>query len=194
MPRRRTRRASPPVLGFLVVFVAVLGLSGCGLVASDDDASEPTPTAATDPLAATTTTPTAVVPEGLPIQTFELKIGDCFNRYDEIVTEAGEAAGTRTTKVPCTTPHGNEVIALLTRPEDATQPFPGTTALTEWAQTECYAIFPTVLGIDYEVSRYEIGSFVPTESQWVEGLYRTVHCYVFLPDEQTTGTVRGIGR
>lgn len=177
----------------------LLALSGCGLLPGDDETADPTPPAAVAPDLGAPLTPTAPeVPVGLPIQSFELATGQCFNRYDDEVTEAGAAAGSRTTIVDCASPHGNEVIAELTHPALAAEPFPGTSALNEWGQAECYKVFPSYLGIDYELSAYEIGQFVPTEDQWIQGSYRTVHCYVYLPGDDgavdTTGTARNIAR
>jgi hypothetical protein len=168
-------------------------LSGCSVLNRDDEVAEPTPT--TTDGAATAPPVAPPTPTGLPLQTFQLETGQCFNTYDEPVTQAGAAAGSTTTSVPCTGPHGHEVIAILDRPEQVgNEPYPGTTDLNQWGQAECYKLFPSYVGIDYELSVYEIGQFVPTEEQWLQGLYRKVHCYIYIPEQETTGTARNVQR
>lgn len=116
---------------------------------------------------------------------FALAIGDCLNdlsALDEV---------TSVPLVDCNEPHDSEVFATT---DSAATEFPGDSALfdelTVFCQGQAYTDF---VGIPYADSIYGTSGYVPTEGSWGSG-DRELLCTIGTPNEQTTGSLKGINQ
>ena len=65
--------------------------------------------------------------------------------------------------------------------------------MTEWSTELCYGAFEQFVGLEYELSRYEIGFIQPTEATFEHevGRHRRVACVLFDEGgEELVGTAR----
>ena len=135
------------------------------------------------------------IPEvpGAPLNRFDLQVGQCFNEgswFDEELDRRVEL----TASVDCDQEHQSEVYFETTFPASAGAPFPGEDALAEWSTQACYDAFEPFVGLEYEISSYEIGFVSPTRDTFEHpvGLHRRVFCFVHdTTGSEIVGTVRG---
>jgi len=128
---------------------------------------------------------------GFPVNKYDLGLGECFNRYEEL-DETGVRVD-ETTAIDCTTEHEGEVFYEVNFSADSAAPFPGDGDLEAWADARCYEQFESFVGIPYELSALEIGHFRPTRETWEgAGLHREVTCFVYsFSGDALKGTMRG---
>ncbi|MWV51229.1 hypothetical protein GRS96_18320 [Rathayibacter sp. VKM Ac-2803] len=166
MNRRRT------ALVLAASAALALGLSGCSTVNSmmggetrDDTSGE--------------------IVEGGTTDVFQLRVGDCLN--DELSETATEVTDVPT--VPCTEPHSYEVFQNVTMAE--ADEYPGETATTDQAETECSAAFDGFVGLSYEESQYDFSYYYPTQESW-DGGDRTINCLITDPAGPNSGSLAGV--
>jgi hypothetical protein len=136
-------------------------------------------------------------PEGRIIETgFLLETQECFNTYDFYIARLDETRKI-TTVVDCRRPHEGEVFASYTHPAERAAPYPGSAAVVEWGNIQCLDSFDTFIGRPFVLSALQIGLIRPTAEEWegdpVAGVAptRLVHCYVFAPEAQLSGSMSG---
>lgn len=118
----------------------------------------------------------------------DLALGDCFDRpaaTDEISDIQHQ---------PCSGPHDREVIAVLTHPADASEPYPVVSGFDDYIQENCVPLFESYTGraADTE-SHLNLGYFQPTLSGWGDG-DRGFTCFVSRGDgQQLNGSIKNIG-
>lgn len=122
-------------------------------------------------------TATATDMVGVVINQFLLRLGDCFNRFEDIV--AGQEVVT-TSLIGCELPHDHQIYHLLDYPAPFPSIYPGEEVMNDFAIQSCYRNFADWVGRDYETSGLDIGVIVPTRSNFEDEVarYRTIHCWV----------------
>ena len=124
------------------------------------------------------------VPEG-ETDVFALAIGDCLND----LSEPDEV--TSVPLVDCSEPHDSEVFA---RTDTTGTEFPGNDVLFSELDAFCQGEeFTKFVGIPYADSIYGTSGYVPTEGSWETG-DRELLCTIGTPNEQTTGSLKGINQ
>jgi hypothetical protein len=124
-----------------------------------------------------------------PFTPTSLKVGDCVSSS----TSANPSLD-QLEVAPCAAPHLAEVLAVLTYPGGATDPYPGADAVGRFADSSCQAAFQTYIGIDFNSSTIDLSSFAPTKDSWPVG-DRQLVCLAGHKDGSTlTGSVRGTAR
>lgn len=132
---------------------------------------------------------------GAPLNPFDLRAGQCYNEgswFDEERERRIELTAT----VACDQPHQREVFFEAEFPAPNGAPFPGDVAMDEWSTEVCYGAFETFVGLEYELSRYEISFIHPTEATFEHevGRHRRVTCVLFdLDGDELVGSARGTG-
>jgi hypothetical protein len=94
--------------------------------------------------------------------------------------------------VPCSEPHGYEVFASVNLP-DGDEDFPGYQVIDEQAEEMCIAEFEGFVGLPHDQSALEIRFMTPSEEAWLAG-DRLVHCAVYDPAGDVSGSLRGAER
>ncbi len=83
-------------------------------------------------------------------------------------------------RVPCDTPHGAEVFALVTRPGAE---YPGPDAIASFARAECHSAFAKWAGTPFDDQELlGVWWFSPSKESWDDG-DRTIQCYLGLADD-----------
>lgn len=156
--------------------------TGCS---SPDTASTGTTTTVPGTVPGTTTTE-APLEAGKQIFVYTPEVGDCFDRR-EITSQAGGRTDV-VLVLDCGLPHQFEVFAVLEYPVDPvaladpnTKTWPGDEAVRKWAKEECPRRVRDYVGVEYELSRFEVTFDVPTEKTWLSD--RTVTCLLEEPGE-----------
>ncbi len=184
------RPAAPRTLTILLGAVATVwaaGLAGCGN--EGPDAATTTSTETT-----TTAAPTTTEAPGTPVDPAVLTLGDCFE--DRVVAGQGqtEIDEQQTVLVDCDDPHRNEVYLVTRLADEIGGPFPGGEAITAAADELCLAGFADFVGLQFELSIWEIGYTVPTEATWALP-DRTVTCFLFHREgDKVSGSARDSAR
>ncbi|GJM38646.1 MAG: hypothetical protein DHS20C19_20130 [Acidimicrobiales bacterium] len=185
---------------------AALALTGCGDDDGDETSADPAEFAAeeleatrglaNDTTTTTTTEPTDLAPtdiRGAPVNQYTLELGDCFDRVDGLIDGRPQ---TITAELGCDEPHLFEVYHRFSYPAEHPSPYPGETALREYATQVCYRVFEDWVGTAYEVSDLEIDVIVPRQQDFEDDAarYRGMHCSVERVDgEPMVGTSEGSG-
>jgi hypothetical protein len=176
---------SPVALAGAVILLGLL--AACG----GDDATPPTTTTEA-PSTTTTEAPSTTEPFGEPVDVTLLVEGDCFE--ERVIAGQGQIDIQETVRIDCDDPHFNEVYLVTQLPDEAGTPFPGTEAVNDVADQTCIDAFEAFVGVQYELSEWEIGHIVPTEETWVLP-DRQVVCFVFdRSGDKTTGSAEGSER
>lgn len=132
---------------------------------------------------------------GAPLNPFDLRAGQCYNEGSWFDDER-ERRIELTATVGCEQPHQREVFFEAEFPAPNGAPFPGDVAMDEWSTELCYTAFSDFVGLDYELSRYEIGFIHPTEATFEHevGRHRRVTCVLFdLSGDELTGSAQNSG-
>jgi len=134
--------------------------------------AEPTPEAfdASDPqqLSGVSTSPSSI------------ESGDCFNEY--VYRDQADFLQQVTTLVGCDGPHDREAYFQAEYPGNKDAPAPTEETLRQWAEQMCLDEFEVFVGLEYVLSKLEIGVIIPTFESWTDQDDRNVICFVF-PDE-----------
>lgn len=128
--------------------------------------TSPSP-ASTTTLATTTTVAPATTTTSTPVRqlsVLQLVVGDCV--VDELAA-ADDIAELGV--VDCGQPHRSEVYAVITDPAPDTTPWPGADVLVEVSATGCLAEFEPYVGRNFEASKLDILTVLPTAETWPEG-------------------------
>ena len=138
------------------------------------------------PIETTDTQPTASLNPtdipGEPINQFNLEIGDCFDRIEDL--QDGRLT-TITTKVPCDGPHGFQIFQRLIYPAEHPSIYPGEIAVRDYAVQRCYREFRPWVDQEYELSDLEIDVIIPPQENFEDDVarYRGIHCLVTRVDD-----------
>jgi hypothetical protein len=116
-----------------------------------------------------------------------LEVGDCLAEIEDT-----EEIFISVETVPCAEAHSEEIFAIANIPEGDGQ-FPGFDAIEARAEELCIAEFESFVGRSYEESELEFAFFTPDEAGWRAG-DRLIHCTVYDPAGDTTGTLAGANR
>jgi len=130
---------------------------------------------------------------GEVIAHYNLGLDDCFDRAESLVSGRQRAT---TTRLPCSRPHLFQVFGRLDHPAEASDPYPGDTAMEDFALQSCYRMFEQWAGSAYETSALEIEVITPVLSDFSDATYpyRGIHCLVRRDDgAPLVGTARGSG-
>jgi hypothetical protein len=152
--------------------------------------------ARSDDAVTTTAPPTSLDPTdipGAPVNQFELDIGDCFDRLEDL--QDGRPV-VITTRLDCDEPHHMEIFHRTLYPAEHPSVHPGDTVMRDYALQACYREFPGWVGQEYELSELDIGVIVPPRENFEDdrARYRGIHCWVERVDgEAMTGSSRGSG-
>ena len=124
-------------------------------------------------------------------QALAFTIGDCVNIPDGDEVSDYES-------VECDTAHDAEVFALPQHPDGEDAPFPGATALEQFAGERCEAEFEGYVGTDYASSAIFFTALTPSEDAWASADDREIVCLLVgepVGDgfEQLTGSKQGSG-
>jgi hypothetical protein len=111
---------------------------------------------------------------------FSLDVGDCFDDPEA----TGEVSDVPI--VTCADPHDNEVYAVIESPD-------GERPALETLYEQCVDRFEEFVGVPYEVSEVYVDALFPSTESWDEGDRETI-CYLYVPDEQVTGSLRDSNR
>lgn len=179
--------------------------------ALSEQASLPTTTTTTEPANAppTDTLPTDFAPidentpsmdepyvapgPGTVIVHYNLRVNDCFDREEELISGQNRVT---TTRLPCDEPHRFEVFAQLEYPAEHPSVYPGDDVMEDFALQSCYRHFEAWVASVYETSELEISVITPEQIDFEDDLnhYRGIHCTVRrLDGEQLVGTARHSG-
>lgn len=117
---------------------------------------------------------------GVSTNPANIDAGDCFNEY--VYRDGAEFLQQVTTMVGCDGPHDREAYFVTQYPGDEDAPAPQEEVLRDWAAQVCLDEFEDFVGLEYVLSKLEIGAIVPTFDGWTDAGDRNVICFVF-PDE-----------
>lgn len=179
------------MLGVLALSLAVAGCSS-----SDGDPSE---TSADDVIIVAEPTPEAFDASdstklaGISTSPSQIQAGECFNEY--LYSDRSDFLQQVTTIVGCDGPHDREAYFRTEYPADDGDPAPADETLRRWADKVCLEQFKDFVGLEYVLSKLEIGTIVPSFESWTDQNDRNVICYVF-PDEadrRLKSSVKGLG-
>jgi hypothetical protein len=176
-------------LGALAL-VAALVLSGC----SGDDGSSVSATVPPTPIETTTTTEPPLE-AGEQIFVYSPEVNDCFDRrHLEGSSDAGPRGQSEIVlRLDCGLPHRYEVFEVLDFAEPGPD-YPGEDPMQAFARRECVVSFEPFVGERYEVSELEIGYYLPSPTEWDEGM-RRIGCYLYdVSGEGLVGSMRGSTR
>ncbi len=178
----------------MVVICAACSSDG----ATAEEGASPDSAEGSDPTADTSTddaADAAPVVAGAPLNPFDLRAGQCFNEgawYDEERERRIEL----TAAIDCAQPHNKEVYHEAEFPAPEGAPYPGEVKMTEWSTELCYSAFVDFVGLDYELSTYEIGFIQPTEATFEHpvGRHRRVTCVLYdTGNEHMVGSAEATG-
>ena len=116
-----------------------------------------------------------------------LEPGQCFDKPANLDVEISEVQ-----RQPCNEPHDAEVIASLTHPAPASEPYPVVSGFQDYIEQTCVPIFETYTGRSFQTAEdLSIGWIEPTLSGWGDG-DRAFTCYAYRTDKaKLNATVRG---
>jgi Septum formation len=178
----------------IITSLAALVLSGVGLlilvgVFADQSEEASVDTESTVSPASETSSPAPQQDSSTgaeDIYTADLEVGDCLGESPT----AEETFSVET--VPCSEPHSHEVFASVNLP-DGDEDFPSYQVIDEQAEEMCIAEFEGFVGLPHEQSTLEIRFMTPSEESWLAG-DRLVHCAVYDPAGDVSGSLRGAER
>lgn len=125
-------------------------------------------------------------------QALEFSVGECVNLPDGQEITDYES-------VDCEEAHDAEVFALPQHPDGQDVPFPGQSALNEFAAERCEAEFESFVGTAYAQSDIWYTSLTPGEQAWDDADDREIVCLLVGEPtddggfEQLTGSKQGSG-
>lgn len=167
-----------------IVLVALLVLTGLGVVASLWAAGGGGPSASAPATVAPTATPEAVY----TYPTAE-DVGACFDPIAD--REDGSLLAIRI--LPCEEPHLGEVLGIGEIDARPDEPFPGDSAVQADGEAICFDIFEAYVGVPYHRSRVGMAVYSPVRETWGAG-DRAVWCMAEAPPSRPyTLSVRDLG-
>jgi hypothetical protein len=173
-----------------VALVIAFALSGC----SGDDGTSASDTVPVAPIETTTTTEPPLE-AGEQIFVYSPEVNDCFDRrLLEGPSDVGPQGQSEIVlRLDCDLPHRYEVFEVLDYPEPGPD-HPGEDPMQAFARRECVVSFGPFVGERYEVSELEIGYYLPSPTEWDQGM-RRIGCYLYdVAGESLVGSMRGSTR
>ena len=164
---------SPRAILVALTATAAIGLTGCSQIEGLFGGDEPERSEDGD---VTETT------EGVSV--LHLQQGDCTG-------ELSESEVTEVDVIPCDEAHVNEVYHAYDIEGDE---FPGDDQVNEGAVEACSAEFEPFVGVGYNDSDLEVNYLVPTQESWDGDDDRSVLCFVYDPQGDSTGSLEGAAR
>lgn len=166
---------------FLFVFAGVLVASACTGSAADQVGTGPEIIVEAEPTPETFDASDPEQLSGVSTSPSSIEAGDCFNDY--VYRDRADFLQQITTLVGCDGPHDREAYFVTQYPADDDAPVPPEETLRRWAEAACLEEFESFVGLEYVLSRLEIGVIVPSFETWTDQDDRNVICFVF-PDEE----------
>lgn len=120
---------------------------------------------------------------------YDLEVGNCFSWASSEDAAASQVDSKAIEIVECSEPHDAEAFVVTELADREWDAAAIQTALFERCATE----FTTYVGSDYVTSEVYLDGLVPTETSWNDGERRAL-CYVFVPEERVTGSLKGSAR
>jgi hypothetical protein len=122
-----------------------------------------------------------------------LKVGHCYNAPSPI---GGKITDIEIEPASCDEPHYDEVYAVFELTDSS---WKGDDYVWEKARAGCRARFEAFVGIEPEISRYDVNIIYPLEEGWKERGNRQVRCSVvevdiYGRDTKVTGSAKGSSR
>lgn len=174
-PSRRTA-----VVGAAGLTLVVSLLAGCS---NDTSAGDGTTTTSK------VTTTTSLVGVLTPVE--QLTTGQCFDELPE-----SEQQPFAVMIIDCKDPHTFEAYAsaklAISKSTKVGAAYPGELPVANAAEAQCFELFPAFVGVEWEVSDYDIQTWWPSNASWKNDNDRAVVCAVYrVTGGRTTGSVRG---
>jgi len=116
---------------------------------------------------------------GKEISALDVKVGDCLTPPDTVKAELSKL-----TILPCSDDHTQEAYAIVRystgsgSPADANAPYPGSDALTSFANSACAQRFADYVGIPYTDSTLFFTFLLPSARGWETADDRSIICLV----------------
>ncbi len=117
-----------------------------------------------------------------PVATSDLKVGDCFNMPEEVLSGAQPAG--QVERVSCKRVHNSQVVGIK---KLSGASYPGEKQLYDLALRECPREFQEFAGISYRDSQWDLYPLSPTETSWKDQKERKLTCVALsLPAQKTS--------
>lgn len=165
---------------FLILVVVALAAAGCTGSDAGQNATDPEIIVEAEPTPETFDASDPEQLSGVSTSPSSLEAGDCFNDY--VYRDRADFLQQITTLVGCDGPHDREAYFVAQYPADEDAPVPPEETLRRWAEAACLEEFEAFVGLEYVLSKLEIGVIVPSFETWTDEGDRNVICFVF-PDE-----------
>lgn len=123
-----------------------------------------------------------------PVATSDLKVGDCFNMAEEVLTGAQPAG--QVERVDCQHSHNSQVVGIKKLSGNS---YPGQKQLYDLALKECAREFEGFVGISYRDSKWDLYPLTPTETTWQDKGERKLTCAALSLPEQK-GSLKDSGK
>jgi Septum formation len=121
---------------------------------------------------------------GQATDVFDLAEGDCFSPLEG-------KQGTQVEVVSCDAPHVFEVFHIFDHPAAGSEPYPGRSEISAYAEELCISPFEEFVEKAYDESQWSLTTITPTKETWSVG-DREIVCTLSLEDEsEVTGSARG---
>ena len=88
-------------------------------------------------------------------------MGECFDAPTDQTAEVSDVQ-----RQPCNEPHDAEVIASLTHPAPASEPYPVVSGFGDYIQQNCVPVFNSYTGRDCPDAELTLSFFRPTPTGW----------------------------
>lgn len=117
-----------------------------------------------------------------PVATSDLKVGDCFNMPEEVLT--GTQPAGQVERVDCEHSHNSQVVGIKKLSGNS---YPGEKQLYELALTECAREFESFVGTSFRDSKWDLYPLSPTETTWKDEGERKLTCVALsLPEQKSS--------
>ena len=117
-----------------------------------------------------------------PVATSDLKIGDCFNMSEEVLT--GTQPAGQVERVDCQHSHNSQVVGIKKLSGNS---YPGEKQLYDLALKECAREFESFVGTSFRDSKWDLYPLSPTETTWQDEGERKLTCVALsLPEQKSS--------
>lgn len=123
-----------------------------------------------------------------PVATSDLKVGDCFNMPEEVLT--GTQPAGQVERVDCEHSHNSQVVGIKKLSGNS---YPGEKQLYDLALKECAREFEIFVGTSFRDSQWDLYPLSPTETTWQDEGERKLTCVALsLPKQK--GSLQDSGK
>lgn len=122
------------------------------------------------------------------VPVFSVKPGQCFISPTTVHAEL-----TKVNRTPCSRPHNQEAYATVAYQSSDGTPvsaYPGSDALTQFAQGACAQRFGRYVGVSYLDSKYFFTYLLPSPRSWESAHDRNIICFVTTAGGMLTSSVK----